>query len=120
VSSLKSEFLLKFFKILFYFTGVEEYDIIEIYVGLIERPPGFYVWTTTIRDKSNFFVHPQRNTSDISNDVALVRMDAAPDDLLSSPYVAVVPLPRSDQMNVDLTEKIATVIKIMSFVKKKN
>jgi hypothetical protein len=56
-------------------------------------------------------VHPDWNTTNLSNDVALIRMNSIPDNVLSSPYVAIVKLPRSDQMNVNLTGQIAIVSK---------
>jgi secreted trypsin-like serine protease len=88
---------------------IEEYNRIDIYVGLVDRPPGFYHWGTTITGRSNFIVHPDRNADDFSNDIGVLRMDEAPDNLLSSAYVDVVTLPNSSQMEIDLTGAIGTI-----------
>jgi hypothetical protein len=82
-------------------------------MGIIQQPPapGLYVWMSTANGRSNFYIHPQRKPADNSNDVALVKMEPIPDNVFSSPYVAIVKLPRSDQMNVNLTGQIATVSK---------
>lgn len=88
---------------------IEKYHRFDIYVGLVDRPPGFYHWGTIITGRANIFVHPERNPDDFSNDVGLLRIEDAPDNLLQSEYVDVVQLPRSEQIEIDLTGEMGTV-----------
>lgn len=75
----------------------------------MDRPPGFYHWTTIVTGRSNIIVHPERNVEEYSYDIGLLRIEDAPDNLLQSAYVDVVKLPESVQMEIDLTGAIGTV-----------
>lgn len=82
---------------------IENYNRVDLYVGLVQRPPGFYQFTTIITGRSNLLVHPDRNAAAYSYDVGLLRLEEAPEDLLDLDYVSLISLPTSEQSNIDLS-----------------
>ncbi|KAL7018269.1 hypothetical protein ACKWTF_010697 [Chironomus riparius] len=77
----------------------------NIYTGIVNIS-GPATWGTAA-SHSDMHVHPQYNASALRNDIALVNLVNAPNDLLSKPYVGMIQLPTQPVNLVDFLGSIS-------------
>jgi secreted trypsin-like serine protease len=88
---------------------VDSFDEIYVYLGMINRVKGPFAWTSEQIKSEHIIVHPTFNPYLLTNDIALVYLDEAPDDLLDREHVATLALPSESDVDVNLEAIDATV-----------
>jgi hypothetical protein len=79
-----------------------------LYFGIVDRTSSA-AWLETVSDLSDVRMHPYYDDDTLENDIAMIFMTGASEDLLGLPFVSVVSLPRLWDLGVNLTSRDGTV-----------
>jgi hypothetical protein len=88
---------------------VFEFIRFELYFGIVQRPPSNHTWSTTIAGTQHITLHERYDDATLANDIALIFLATAPENLLEMPYVGAVGLPIVGDAEVDLVGVVASV-----------
>lgn len=89
-----------------------EFHAAEAYVGA-SHMKGPAAWRTTL-DRTDVFIHPDYNNHDLKNDIAMIKFASAPENLLDNPFVGVVHLPSSHDIE-EFEGKSGTIVSKIRF-----
>ncbi|CAO1428768.1 unnamed protein product [Diamesa hyperborea] len=84
---------------------LEEIVSVDIHVGIINRSPLTSEWTTKV-EKSNFIIHENYDDIEVTNDIALIRLDSK---IPENQFVKSISLPTRADANEDLVGRTANV-----------
>lgn len=79
---------------------------VSVYVGIIDRVNGPAIWGIDITDRAHLIMHENYNSSNVSNDIAVIRLI---NTIANDPNVGIVKLPTRADALVALEGKLSTI-----------
>lgn len=88
---------------------VDNFNRVTVIIGAINRIHGPMAWQTDVTGSSNFFMHPNYDSSTLIHDIALIRIPNARTSLLDHRNVGLIALPEPSDVFVNVVGLNATV-----------
>lgn len=79
----------------------------EVYLGVVDFE-GQVAWATKVEPQDTY-LHKEYDDSRLKNDIALIKLNTAPDNLFDDPFIASIALPSE---YFDLTDYTGTIVRI--------